>query len=80
MAMTGAQEQAFKAASGGVEVNILSLICIGGLLAVLFVWAAWALTDIWKGWSNEKVRNAAMVQFAVRLVLLLLVVTWMFAS
>lgn len=80
MAMTGAQEQAFKAASGGIEINILSLICIGGLLAVLFFWAAWALTDIWKGWSNEKLRNAAMVQFAVRLVLLLLVVTWMFAS
>ncbi|HHB7050256.1 TPA: TIGR03758 family integrating conjugative element protein [Klebsiella pneumoniae] len=80
MAMNAAQEQAFKAASGGVEINILSLICIGGLLAVLFVWAAWALTDIWKGWSNEKLRNAAMVQFAVRLVLLLLVVTWMFAS
>lgn len=80
MAMTDAQEQAFKAASGGVEINILSLICIGGLLAVLFVWAAWALTDIWKGWSNEKLHNAAMVQFAVRLVLLLLVVTWMFAS
>ncbi len=80
MAMNPAQEQAFKAASGGVEINILSLICIGGLLAVLFVWAAWALTDIWKGWSNEKLRNAAMVQFAVRLVLLLLVVTWMFAS
>ncbi|MFV1478608.1 TIGR03758 family integrating conjugative element protein [Serratia marcescens] len=80
MAMNAAQEQAFKAASGGVEVNILSLICIGGLLAVLFVWAAWVLTDIWKGWSNEKLRNAAMVQFAVRLVLLLLVVTWMFAS
>lgn len=80
MAMTSVQEQAFKAASGGVEINILSLICIGGLLAVLFVWAAWALTDIWKGWSNEKLRNAAMVQFAVRLVLLLLVVTWMFAS
>ncbi|UTO00875.1 TIGR03758 family integrating conjugative element protein [Serratia nematodiphila] len=80
MAMNAAQEQAFKAASGGVEVNILSLICIGGLLAVLFVWAAWALTDIWKGWSNEKLRNAAMVQFAVRLVSLLLVVTWMFAS
>ncbi|EEH8378835.1 TIGR03758 family integrating conjugative element protein [Salmonella enterica subsp. enterica serovar Montevideo] len=80
MAINAAQELAFKAASGGVEVNILSLICIGGLLAVLFVWAAWALTDIWKGWSKEKLRNAAMVQFAVRLVLLLLVVTWMFAS
>ncbi|MBF4190321.1 DUF3262 family protein, partial [Serratia ureilytica] len=44
---------------------MLSLICIGGLLAVLFVWAAWALTDIWKGWSNEKLRNAAVAVVAV---------------
>lgn len=78
--MNPAQEQAFKAASGGVEVSLLSLICIGGLLATLFVWAAWALTDIWQGWSSEKVRNAALVHFAVRLVVLLLFCTWMFAS
>nr|WP_159465204.1 TIGR03758 family integrating conjugative element protein [Scandinavium goeteborgense] len=78
--MNPAQEQAFKAASGGVEVSLLSLICIGGLLATLLVWAAWALTDVWKGWGNEKVRNAALVHFAVRLVVLLLFCTWMFAS
>jgi len=40
MAMNAVQEQAFRAASGGIELNILSLICVGGLLAVLFVWAA----------------------------------------
>lgn len=80
MAMNAAQEQAFRVASGDVEASILSLICIGGLLAVLFLWAAWAATDIWKGWSNEKLRHAAMTQFVVRLVLLLVVSVWMFAS
>ncbi len=80
MAMNAAQEQAFRTASDGVEANILSVICIGGLLATLFVWAAWALTDIWKGWSNERLRHAALVQFVVRLVLLLVVSVWMFAS
>lgn len=80
MAMNGAQEQAFRTASGGIEPGILSLLCIGGLLATLLVWAAWALTDVWRGWSNEKLRNAALVHFAVRLVVLLLFCIWMFAS
>ncbi|MFP1878516.1 TIGR03758 family integrating conjugative element protein [Brenneria izadpanahii] len=80
MAMSSAQEQAFNAASGGVEINILSLICIGGLLATLFVWAAWALVDVWQGWSNENVRNSALIHFGVRLVFLLVISTWMFAS
>lgn len=78
--MTGAQEQAFNAASGGVEVSILSLIFIGGLLATLFVWAAWALIDVYQGWSNEKVRNGALVHFVIKTVLLLVVSIWMFAS
>ena len=80
MAMTSAQEQAFKAASDGIEPYMLSVICIGVLLATLFVWAAWALVDIWQGWSNEKIRNAALTHFAVRLVILLVICTWMFAS
>ncbi|MCX8966333.1 TIGR03758 family integrating conjugative element protein [Erwinia psidii] len=80
MAITHAQEQAFNAASGGIDINILSLICIGGLLATLFLWAAWALIDVWQGWSNEKVRNKALIHFAVKIVLLLLFSIWMFAS
>lgn len=80
MSMTGAQEQAFNAASGGVEINILSLICIGGLLATLFVWAAWALIDVYRGWSNEKVRSGALINFVLKTILLLVVSIWMFAS
>ncbi|HHT2453680.1 TPA: TIGR03758 family integrating conjugative element protein [Klebsiella michiganensis] len=80
MSMTSEQTNAFKAGSGSLDVNILHLLCIGALLAFLFLWAAWALSDVWTGWSNTKVRGAALGRFAVRTVLLLLVCIWMFAS
>ena len=80
MPMTSEQTNAFKAGSGRLDVNILHLLCIGALLAFLFLWAAWALSDVWTGWSNTKVRDAALGRFAVRTVLLLLVCIWMFAS
>ena len=80
MPMTSEQTNAFKAGSGSLDVNILHLLCIGALLAFLFLWAAWALSDVWTGWSNTKVLDAALGRFAVRTVLLLLVCIWMFAS
>ncbi|HAV6913009.1 TPA: TIGR03758 family integrating conjugative element protein [Cronobacter sakazakii] len=80
MSMTSEQTNAFKAGSGSLDVNILHLLCIGALLAFLFLWAAWALSDVWTGWSNTKVRDAALGRFSVRTVLLLLVCIWMFAS
>ena len=80
MPMTSEQTNAFKAGSGSLDVNILHLLCIGALLAFLFLWAAWALSDVWTGWSNTKVRDAALGRFAVRTVLLLLVCIWIFAS
>ncbi|HCT5185052.1 TPA: TIGR03758 family integrating conjugative element protein [Klebsiella michiganensis] len=80
MPMTSEQTNAFKAGSDSLDVNILHLLCIGALLAFLFLWAAWALSDVWTGWSNTKVRDAALGRFAVRTVLLLLVCIWMFAS
>ena len=80
MSMTSEQTNAIKAGSGSLDVNILHLLCIGALLAFLFLWAAWALSDVWTGWSNTKVRDAALGRFAVRTVLLLLVCIWMFAS
>ena len=80
MPMTSEQTNAFKAGSGSLDVNILHLLCIGALLAFLFLWAAWALSDVWTGWSNTKVRDAALGRFAVRTVLLVLVCIWMFAS
>ena len=80
MSMTSEQTNAFKAGSGSLDVNILHLLCIGALLAFLFLWAAWALSDVWTGWSNTKGRDAALGRFAGRTVLLVLVCIWMFAS
>ncbi|MBE5221344.1 MULTISPECIES: TIGR03758 family integrating conjugative element protein [Pectobacterium] len=79
MSMTAAQSSAFKSASG-FDPQILNLICVGFLLAALFLWAAWALGDVWNGWANEKVRDAAMGRFAFRAAILLVISIWMFAS
>nr|HBA7838735.1 TIGR03758 family integrating conjugative element protein [Escherichia coli] len=53
---------------------------LGLLFAVMFLWAAWALLDVWAGWSNEKVRSAMLGRFFIRLTLLLVLSIWMFAS
>ncbi|BBV00366.1 TIGR03758 family integrating conjugative element protein [Providencia hangzhouensis] len=79
--MNPQQQQAFEAAAGpGMTAGVLNMLCIGGLLAVLFLWAAWGLLDVYQGWANEKVRAANMARFAIRTVLLLLICLWMFAS
>ncbi|RLM24783.1 integrating conjugative element protein [Brenneria alni] len=77
--MSAAQSSAFKAASG-LDPQLLSFVCIGFLLAALFLWAAWALGDVWIGWANERVRDAALGRFALRTALLLVISIWMFAS
>ncbi|EKE4609231.1 TIGR03758 family integrating conjugative element protein, partial [Escherichia coli] len=50
MALTSAQAAAFKVASGDVDLNVLHLSLLGLLIAVLFLWAAWGLSDVWSGW------------------------------
>lgn len=80
MAMTAAQTAAFNAASGYLNIPLLHLACVGFLIAALFLWAAWALSDVWNGWANEKVRHAALARFAIRAVVLIVVSIWMFAS
>lgn len=80
MGMTAAQIAAFTVASGRTDIRLLHLACVGFLLAVLFLWAAWALTDVWSGWAHESVRHAALVRFALRAVLLIVLSIWMFAS
>ncbi|ATZ93033.1 MULTISPECIES: TIGR03758 family integrating conjugative element protein [Dickeya] len=80
MGLSAAQSSAFKAASGGFDPQVLNLICVGFVLAALFLWAAWALNDVWNGWANEKVRNAALGRFAVKTTILLVMSIWIFAS
>ncbi|GDV05615.1 hypothetical protein BvCmsSIP024_04502 [Escherichia coli] len=80
MGMSVTQSSAFKAASGEMDISVLHLLSLGLLLAVLFLWAAWTLLDVWAGWSNEKVRSAMLGRFVIRSVLLLALSIWMFAS
>ena len=57
--MNPSQQAAFEAAAGsGMSPAVLNLLCIGALLAVLFLWAAWGLVDVYRGWANENVRTA----------------------
>ncbi|POW52733.1 TIGR03758 family integrating conjugative element protein (plasmid) [Pantoea piersonii] len=80
MAMTAAQEAAFKAGSGNVEPNLLHLLCLGLLIGFLFFWAAWAIVDVYSGWTNQRLKEGAMGRAVVRSVLLLVVSIWMFCS
>ncbi len=78
--MNEVQRNAFRAASGNLDPHVMPFLCIGLLIAVLFLWAAWGMVDVWQGWANEKVREAAMNRFVIRVALLLVMVIWMFAS
>ncbi|HGC4888556.1 TPA: TIGR03758 family integrating conjugative element protein [Escherichia coli] len=80
MALTSAQITAFKVASGDVDLNVVHLTSVGMLVAVLFLWAAWGLSDVWSGWRNGDVRESAFIWFTVRTALLLVSSIWMFAG
>ncbi len=80
MALTSAQITAFKVASGDVDLNVVHLTAVGMLVAVLFLWAAWGLSDAWSGWRNGDVRESAFIWFTVRTALLLVSSIWMFAG
>ncbi|HDP6557201.1 TPA: TIGR03758 family integrating conjugative element protein [Escherichia coli] len=80
MALTSAQTTAFKVASGDVDLNVVHLTSVGMLVAVLFLWAAWGLSDAWSGWRNGDVRESAFIWFTVRTALLLVSSIWMFAG
>lgn len=80
MALTSAQITAFKVASGDVDLNVVHLTSVGMLVAVLFLWAAWGLSDAWSGWRNGDVRESAFIWFTVRTALLLVGSIWMFAG
>lgn len=72
MAMTAAQINAFKTASGNIDISVLYLVSVGLLLCVLFLWAAWAAVDVWHGWANTKFRDAALARFVICSVALLI--------
>lgn len=80
MSMTPIQQQSFEVASGGMNLPLLHLCCVGFLFAALLWWVSWAFVDVWQGWASEKIRSAAMGRFAVKAILLVIFCFWMFGS
>lgn len=58
--MTAAQINAFKTASGNIDISVLYLVSVGLLLCVLFLWAAWAAVDVWHGWAGQIPRSGML--------------------
>lgn len=59
MAMVAEQINAFKTASGNIDISVLYLVSVGLILCVLFLWSACAAVDVRHGWANNKVRGEA---------------------
>ncbi|PVZ81191.1 TIGR03758 family integrating conjugative element protein [Serratia sp. S1B] len=78
--MNAAQTAAFKAAVSNVEPAVLNLLFIGTLMAVLTLWAGWGLLHVYRGYAARKIEAPALQRFVVRVVILLLVSTYLFAS
>lgn len=78
--MNDAQTAAFKAATGNVEPAVLNLLFIGSLIALLTLWAGWGLVHVYRGYASGNVKAQALQRFTVRVVVLLLVSMFLFAS
>ncbi|PXJ49474.1 TIGR03758 family integrating conjugative element protein [Klebsiella pneumoniae] len=78
--MTHEQEQAFRASTNNADPNLLNLLFIGTLVAVLFLWAAFAFVTVYRGWEAGNVSENTVLSFVIRVVVLLVVSLFLFAS
>ncbi|MCQ0763554.1 TIGR03758 family integrating conjugative element protein [Klebsiella pneumoniae] len=78
--MTHEQEQAFRASTNNADPNLLNLLFIGTLVAVLFLWAAFAFVTVYRGWESGNVSEKTVLSFVIRVVVLLVVSLFLFAS
>ena len=78
--MTHEQEQAFRASTNNADPNLLNLLFIGTLVAVLFLWAAFAFVTVYRRWEAGNVSEKTVLSFVIRVVVLLVVSLFLFAS
>ncbi|MGL4860174.1 MAG: TIGR03758 family integrating conjugative element protein [Enterobacteriaceae bacterium] len=78
--MNDVQTAAFKAAAGNVEPAVLNLLFIGALIAVLILWSGWGLVHVYRGYAAGNLKGIVAQRFVVRVVILLLVSLYLFAS
>ncbi|ACX86477.1 TIGR03758 family integrating conjugative element protein [Pectobacterium brasiliense] len=78
--MNAAQKAAWSAASGNTDPSVLNLLILGLLFSILFLWATWALVTAYKGWTSRTIDAESAGSFTLRLVLLLVISIFLFAS
>ena len=78
--MNDAQTSAFKAASGNADPAVLSKLFIGSLIALLILWVGWGFVHVYRGYAAGHIKEQALVRFAIRSVLLIIIAIYLFAS
>ncbi|MGE4668604.1 TIGR03758 family integrating conjugative element protein [Yersinia enterocolitica] len=78
--MNEAQTAAFKAAASNVDPSILNLLFISSLISLLTLWAGWGFVHVYRGYAAGNIKGSAVQRFVVRVVILLLVSLYLFAS
>ena len=78
--MNDTQTSAFKAASGNADPALLSKVFIGALIALLILWVGWGLVHVYRGYATGHIKEQALVRFAIRSVLLIIIGIYFFAS
>ncbi|HBY0996148.1 TPA: TIGR03758 family integrating conjugative element protein [Klebsiella pneumoniae] len=78
--MNDAQTNAFKAASGNADPALLSKVFIGALIALLILWVGWGFLHVYRGYAAGHFKEQALVRFAIRSVLLIIIAIYLFAS
>ncbi|WP_447313853.1 TIGR03758 family integrating conjugative element protein [Klebsiella michiganensis] len=78
--MNDAQTNAFKVASGNADPAMLSKLFIGSLIALLILWVGWGFVHVYRGYKAGHVKEQALVRFAIRSVLLIIIAIYLFAS
>lgn len=77
--MTPAQLTAFQAGSGIVPA-LMANVLTGFVFALLLLWGAWALRAAYVGWAEHQINPRQFLAVAVRLLAMVLVLTFFLLS
>lgn len=78
--MNEAQTNAFKAASSNADPALLSKLFIGVLIALLILWVGWSFVNVYQSYAAGRMTEQALMRFAIRSVLLIIIGIYLFAS
>lgn len=77
--MSAAQNAAFKAASGFTPQATATLF-MGTLIALAMLWGAWAIYSMYRGWATTNLDRRIAVSSAIRVIVLLMLLTFFVLS